>query len=90
MLRPFLLPRAVSALSCLSLRTASGWTPQRHLEFPAAAGAAAAPPAALAMKSRVFCQNWQRFGSCRYGARCVFVEGHVHTALTKPRSIGQR
>lgn len=94
MLRPFLFPRAVAALRRLSVRATSGWTPHRNQEFPAAAiaaaGAAAAHPAALTMKSRVFCRNWQRFGSCRYGARCVFVEGHVDTAVAKPRSIGQR
>jgi hypothetical protein len=98
MLRRLFLTSAAAALRCLSNGSSAGWSPPRHAqipapscrEMPAAAENEGYPKAAPAKKFRVTCQNWQRFGSCRYGERCAFAAGHVDRAVLKARPTGKR
>jgi hypothetical protein len=100
MLRP-LLSSAAAVLRCLSSRSSAGWAPPRHAEVPALSRLKTAvapefhegesgPKAATAKKFNVICQNWQRFGSCRYGERCAFAAGHVERATMKARLTRKR
>ena len=97
MLRALFFPRAVTALRFFASRNNGGWTPRLQSELPAPTGAKTAAftqaervEKTEARKPRVICQNWQRFGSCRYGERCAFAEGHVDRASAAPRSIRHR
>jgi hypothetical protein len=97
MLRALFIPRAVTTLRFFASRNNGGWTPRPQPELPAPTGAKTAAftqaervEKTEARKPRVICQNWQRFGSCRYGERCAFAEGHVDRASAAPRSIRHR
>jgi hypothetical protein len=100
MLRRSLLPRAIAALRRHSTRSAGGWSPRLPTAVLASSSGSAAAAAEVIKAERVkpiaprsykvVCQNWQRFGSCRYGVRCAFAAGHVDGERLKPRSNGQR
>ena len=105
MLRRLLLTSAAAALCRLSNRSSAGWSPPRPAQIPAQIPAQSGretptaaecnenegyPKAAPTKKFRVTCQNWQRFGSCRYGERCAFAAGHVDGAALKARPTGKR
>ena len=101
MLRSSFLTRAIATVRRLSTRNTGAWTPPQHSEFASPSRNSAPAPAERSepahtgritsnRRHRVICQNWQQYGSCRYGARCAFAEGHVDGNMLRPRSTGQR
>jgi hypothetical protein len=96
MMRQSCLSAAASALRRISTRTSGGWAPPRQAETlaPSSPQAAATPDHhktdIFPQRSKVVCRNWQQFGSCRYGQRCIFAEGHSDRAMQIPRSTGKR